>query len=84
MGTGMVASDVIWTDVATDIGPALTRDFLIRYDGQDVPGALWLPIDRRPNALILVGHGGSRHKREVTALKFVAEAVEQACFAGPK
>jgi hypothetical protein len=81
MGAGVIVSDIVWTDVVSDTGSALTRDFLSRHDGGEVPGALWLPADARPKALILVGHGGSRHKREVTTLKFIAEAVEQNGFA---
>ena len=81
MGACVAVSDVVWTDVVSDTGSAPTRDFLSRHDGGEVPGALWLPADTRPKALILVGHGGSRHKREVTTLKFIAEAVERNGFA---
>ena len=57
MGAGVIVSDIVWTDVVSDTGSALTRDFLSRHDGGEVPGALWLPADARPKALILVGHG---------------------------
>jgi fermentation-respiration switch protein FrsA (DUF1100 family) len=73
--------NVIWTNVASDTGTATTRDFLIQYDGGEVPGALWLPANAPPKALILVGHGGSRHKREITNLTFIEEAVERNGFA---
>jgi fermentation-respiration switch protein FrsA (DUF1100 family) len=74
-------SDIIWTDVASDTGAATTRDFLLKHDQGEVPGALWLPANTSPKALILVGHGGSRYKREVTNLTFIEEAVERNGFA---
>ena len=75
-------SDIAWTDVASDIeATATTRDFRVQHDQGEVPGALWLPADAPPKALILVGHGGSRHKREVTNLAFIEEAVERNGFA---
>ena len=77
----MAIGDIVWTDVVSDAGSATTRDFLSRHDGGEVPGALWLPVGARPKALILVGHGGSRHKREVTTLNFIIEAVERNGFA---
>lgn len=42
------------------------RDFVIRAGTRDVPGVLWSPehaSESRP--LVLLGHGGSGHKREV-------------------
>ena len=74
-------TDIEWSDVAPDTGRAPTRDFLLRHDSGTVPGALWLPAERVPRGLILVGHGGSRHKRFETTLKFIAEAVERRGFA---
>ncbi len=73
--------DIIWTDVESDTGTATTRDFLIQHNSGEVPGALWQPANAFPKALILVGHGGSRHKREATNLSFIKEAVERNGFA---
>lgn len=47
------------------------RDFVLQVDGRTVPGVLWAPesaAGTRP--LVLLGHGGSGHKREdyITAL----------------
>ena len=65
-----------WADVASDTGLATTRNFIIQHQGRAVPGALWLPAEGPPEALILVGHGGSRHKRDESTLDFIAELVE--------
>ena len=81
MGADRIMGDVSWTEVVSDTGSAQTYDFLSCHEGGEVPGALWLPAEIPPKALILVGHGGSRHKREVTTLKFIGEAVERNGFA---
>ncbi|MAI10297.1 MAG: hypothetical protein CBD27_04690 [Rhodospirillaceae bacterium TMED167] len=65
-----------WGDVASDTGRAKTRDFVLQHQGRAVPGALWLPAEAPPEALILVGHGGSRHKRDESTLDFIAAVVE--------
>ena len=69
-------TEIEWYDVAPDTGRALTRDFVIQHQGRSVPGALWLPTEGPPEALILVGHGGSRHKRDESNLDFIAAVVE--------
>ena len=65
-----------WADVASDTGRAETRDFIIQHQGRAVPGALWLPAEGSPEAMILVGHGGSRHKRDESTLDFIGQLVE--------
>jgi len=72
---------IAWTDLPPDTGTAITRDFRLTHAGGTVPGALWLPASGTPKALLLVGHGGSRHKRAPTTLTFIAEAVERRGFA---
>ena len=74
-------ADIDWADVAPDTGAAPTRDFRLHHAGGEVPGALWLPASGTPKALLLVGHGGSRHKRAPTTLTFIGEAVENFGFA---
>lgn len=74
-------TDINWFERAPDTGSPPTRDFFLRHAEGEVPGALWLPAKESPKALILVGHGGSRHKRESTKLTFIAEAVEQNALA---
>ena len=71
-------ANITWEELDPDAGSARTSNFLLQYNKGIIPGALWLPISCSPKALILVGHGGSRHKRDNTALDFVSKIVEQA------
>jgi dienelactone hydrolase len=59
------------------VGGVVERSFRTARSGRRVPGVLWLPRLRSASApLVLVGHGGSGHKRS-------ARVVEQArWFAG--
>ena len=55
---------------ATDRG-VTERDFELQVEGRTVPGVLWTPAQvEAPGPLVLLGHGGSGHKREqyITAL----------------
>lgn len=38
------------------------REFRVEVDGRTVPGVFWTP-EEDPKALVLLGHGGSNHKR---------------------
>ncbi len=41
------------------------RDFTVSRNGRNVPGVLWSPERAEaPTPLVLIGHGGSGHKRE--------------------
>ena len=70
-----------WTEVISNTVSASTSDFWVRHPRGEVPGALWLPATDTPKALILAGHGGSRHKRTETILNFAKNAVEHFRFA---
>lgn len=70
-------TQIEWVNMTSDTGRAKTRDFVFQHQGRAVPGALWLPAEGLPGALILVGHGGSRHKRDENTLDFIAELVER-------
>jgi pimeloyl-ACP methyl ester carboxylesterase len=42
----------------------VTRDFDIEVAGERVPGVVWSPVDASgPHPLVLMGHGGSQHKK---------------------
>lgn len=45
----------------------VARDFELEVAGERVPGALWTPADATgPVPLVLMGHGGSQHKKTDT------------------
>ncbi len=58
------------------------RRFDIEVDGENVPGILWTPEDAsgtRP--LVLIGHGGSQHKRAPNVLALARRLVRHVGFA---
>jgi hypothetical protein len=58
-----------------------TYDF--KVDGADhaIPCAIWLPASSPPRGLVLVGHGGSQHKRSDSVRSLAAKLVGQFSFA---
>jgi dienelactone hydrolase len=53
-----------WTEDAVNVGGICERGFAVERQGQTIPGVLWYPTapsGARP--LVLMGHGGSAHKR---------------------
>jgi dienelactone hydrolase len=53
-----------WTEDAVSMGGIAERGFTVERNGHSIPGVLWYPAERsglRP--LVLMGHGGSAHKR---------------------
>lgn len=70
-----------WIDEQTSRG-VTERRFDIEVDGQTVPGILWTPedaTDTRP--LVLLGHGGSQHKRAPNILALARRLVRHLGFA---
>jgi dienelactone hydrolase len=56
-------NQVTWLAPKSDDG-VLERSFALGVSGTIVPGILWLPADPGPSLpLVLLGHGGSGHKR---------------------
>jgi dienelactone hydrolase len=56
-------TDFIWTDSACS-GGVCERGFRVEHRGRSVPGVLWMPADTQGlRPLVLLGHGGSSHKR---------------------
>lgn len=70
-----------WAIVPADARGAVTRDFTASHAGGSAPGALWMPATGTPQALILYGHGGSRHKREASVVAFAETAIARFGFA---
>lgn len=58
------------------------RRFDLEVDGRTVPGILWTPEDAAgPRPLVLVGHGGSQHKRSPNVLAIGRRLVRHLGFA---
>jgi len=77
----MAPQTLDWTTVPADARGAATRDFTARHADGAAPGALWLPATGTPKALILYGHGGSRHKRDPSVVAFAEAAIARHGFA---
>jgi hypothetical protein len=58
-----VAEDVRWQDERMEESGTVELDFVVERPTGVVPCAAWLPISPPPWPLVLVGHGGSGHKR---------------------
>jgi dienelactone hydrolase len=53
-----------WTEDAVNTGGVCQRGFAVERQGQVIPGVLWHPAaGSGPQPLVLIGHGGSGHKR---------------------
>jgi dienelactone hydrolase len=53
-----------WTEDTKTIEGVCARGFAIERAGQTIPGVLWQPATQSaPQPLVLMGHGGSGHKR---------------------
>ena len=58
------------------------RDFELEVAGERVPGVLWAPADAAgPHPLVLMGHGGSQHKRIDTLVARAQRYVTELGFA---
>ena len=77
-----------WGEIQTAKG-VTERDFSVPCNGRTVPGVLWTPEHAEaPTPLVLIGHGGSGHKREdhlvSLARRFVRHnAIAAATIDGP-
>ena len=53
-----------WTEDAVRVGGVCERGCAIERDGHIIPGVVWYPATSSgPRPLVLMGHGGSGHKR---------------------
>lgn len=58
------------------------REFKLTVGGEDVPGCLWLPEGATgPRPLILLGHGGSQHKKAANIAEAALSHAQQLGFA---
>ncbi len=54
-----------WTAAGTISKRVAERGFTVEQAGRSVPGIVWTPEKAEaPTSLLLIGHGGSGHKRE--------------------
>jgi dienelactone hydrolase len=59
-----------WTADAIRDGETWERDFIVERQGQAIPGVVWHPESSSgPRPLVLLGHGGSGHKRSAKMLR---------------
>lgn len=71
-----------------NIGPSVTeRGFTLESDGRQVPGVYWTPVGRDADRLVMLGHGGTAHKKadyiEMIAHGLCALGVAAVAIDGP-
>ena len=53
-----------FTQERAEDGGVIRRSFELSVDGQTVPAVIWSPEGAKgPRPLMLMGHGGSQHKK---------------------
>src|SRR3954454_14913570 len=52
-------------DIVSEVSEkgVVERRFDLKVDNEVVPGIMWQPADEGPRTTILIGHGGTQHKR---------------------
>ncbi len=75
-----------WTGNDGKRGAAIEREFKLEVDGHEVPGVYWEP-ETGADRLVLVGHGGSTHKKAEYILMvvdlLVAKGIAAMAIDGP-
>lgn len=60
---------ICWTEDLVSSGGMCERGFTVERAGQAIPGVFWRPSTLSgPRPLVLLGHGGSSHKRDTRML----------------
>ncbi|MEM9654075.1 MAG: alpha/beta fold hydrolase [Actinomycetota bacterium] len=57
------ATHVAFTTEPNLVEGSVEREFTLNRDGTPIPGVLWSPTDGPAGRLLLLGHGGTAHKR---------------------
>ncbi len=52
-----------WRGTQRHVANLVERDFVLENQGRAVPGVLWGPAGSAANRLVLLGHGGTVHKK---------------------
>lgn len=74
-----MGSEITWSPPQA-MGCVVEQTFNLDLAGNIVPGVMWLPFrsDRCPSPILLLGHGGSGHKRSERNLKLARRFASQA------
>ena len=76
-----------WNDKKQDLGSVYERGFDVRCENRTVPGVYWAPKDSSADRLVLLGHGGTTHKKvdyiEQIALGLVDRNIAAMAIDGP-
>ena len=63
-----------WTNEVVERG-VTERDFQLSVAGENVPGVAWSPEGKHQWPTILLGHGGTQHKRTPGCLLYTSRCV---------
>lgn len=80
MIAGGRSTSLNWSGRPVDEARLTTGDFAVGFAGRTIPGAVWLPHGPI-EGLVLVGHGGSQHKRHDSVERRARALVERCQFA---
>jgi len=76
-----------WNEKNATKGSVEERGFQVEVNNQTVPGVYWTPVDGNHERLVLLGHGGTTHKKteyiEFMASMLVARGIAAMAIDGP-
>jgi dienelactone hydrolase len=70
-----------WIGQPEETQGMVAREFAVTAQGRQVPGMLWTPPGDGQHPLVLVGHGGSQHKRDPGIVDVAGRFVRRHGFA---
>src|SRR3954454_9472195 len=70
-------------DIVSEVSEkgVVERRFDLKVDNEVVPGIMWQPADEGPRTTILIGHGGTQHKRVPNVLGLARRFVRHLGYA---